>query len=119
MNLFQICSICLYIAFIVHSFCISFKPILKLLQNPSLNTVAMAASSSNPKKRVKQIVSSTRFVDTRGHLEGWFASVHDLESVESIDKYLREISRRIINIPKFVRLDWLKFKILLEVSELM
>jgi len=77
MNLFQICSICLYVAFIVHSLCISFKPTQKLLQNSSLNTAAMA-SSSNQKKRIKQTMSSGRFIDTRGHLESWFAGLHEV-----------------------------------------
>jgi len=77
------------------------------------------ASSSNPKKRIKQIVSSGRCIDERGHLEGWFASLNESESVESIDRYLRELSKKIINTPKFVRLDWLKSEQRLEVIELL
>jgi len=33
------------------------------------------ASSSNLKKRVKETVSVGRHIDTRGHLEVWFASI--------------------------------------------
>ena len=58
-------------------------------------------------------------IDTRGNLEGWFPSLHESESSKSIDRYLREFSRKIINTPKFVRLDWLKSEKLLEVSELL
>jgi len=45
--------------------------------------------------------------------------MHESESVESIDKHMREFSRKIINTPKLVRLDWLKSEMLLEVSELL
>jgi len=75
------------------------------------------ASSSNPKKRVKQIASPRKCVDIRGHLEAWFASMHGSETVESINKYLIEFSRKIVNTPKYIKLYWLKFEMLVEVSE--
>jgi len=108
--------VCIYITFILHSFRISIKPTQKQLQNPSPYIVAIP-SSCNPKKKLEQTVSSGKFIDTRGHLDGWFGSMHESESDESIDRYLLEFSRKIINTPKFVRLSWLKFEMMLEVSE--
>jgi len=107
MNAFQICVVCLYIAFLVHSFLISLKPIPTQLQNSFINTTDMV-SSSNPKERVKQNVGTGKVVDTRGHLEAWFASDSPTKSSNSIDKHLKEYNKKIINTPKFVRLDWLK-----------
>jgi len=66
------------------------------------------ASSNNSKKRIKQIVSGPRFVNTRGHLKAWFASESEETSNKSIDAYLTAYNRKIINTPKFIRLDWLK-----------
>jgi len=77
------------------------------------------ASSSNPKKRLKQTMGVGRFVDTRGHLEAWFASDSPTKSSNNIGKYLKEYSRNIINTPKFVRLDWLKEQQLIQVCELL
>jgi len=43
-------------------------------------------SSNNPKQRVKQTVGASRFVDTKGHLEVWFASDSPTKSFDNIDK---------------------------------
>ena len=75
------------------------------------------ASSSNPRKRKKEIASVGRHIDTRGHLEGWFANVRGKGTEASINTYLTTVSRKVINTPKYVRLDWLKTEELRDVAE--
>jgi len=77
------------------------------------------ASSSKPKKRIKQTVSEPVFVDNRGHLESWFANESEEISNKSINAYLTTYNRKIINTPKFIRLGWLKEQQLRDVCELL
>ena len=54
----------------------------------------------------------TRVVRRSGKLERWFSSDPDL-----INKYLQETSRKMINTPKVISLNWLKEKKLMEVKK--
>jgi len=65
-------------------------------------------------------VSAGRYIDTRGHLEAWFASMLGTETSENINKYFKDFSRKVINPPKYVSLDWTKSQeLLLEVSQML
>jgi len=75
------------------------------------------ASPSNPRKQTKEAASAGRHIDTRGHLEGWFANVRGKGTKASINSYLTIVSRKVINTPKHVSLDWLKSEELLDVAE--
>jgi len=75
------------------------------------------ASPSNPRKRTKETTSAGRHIDTRGHLEGWFANVHGKRTEASINSYLTTVNQKVINTPKHVSLDWLKLEQLLDVAE--
>jgi len=60
-------------------------------------------------KRIK-----TRAVRRGGHLESWFSG-----EGEQIQKYLHEISRKVINNPKLISFNWMKQKKLMEVRNLL
>jgi len=60
-----------------------------------------------------------RYVDNTGRLEAWFAWETKEDSQKSIDAYLTTYSRKIVNIPKFVRLEWLEEQQLHGVCELL
>jgi len=56
----------------------------------------------------------TRVVRSGGKLEGWFS-----EETKLIDKYLHEISRKIVNTPKLVSFTWMKQHNLIVVRSLL
>jgi len=60
-------------------------------------------------------MSVERFSDEIGHLENWFASPNGLKNSKQIEKYLQEYSKKIINTPKYIRVEWLKAEQLFEV----
>jgi len=68
---------------------------------------------------MKTLGRGPRYVDNTGHLESWFTCEFKEERDKSIDTYLTTYNRKIVNIPKFVPLDWLKEKQLHDVSELL
>jgi len=114
-------------AYISHTLCIAFcisetkisvaEPLFSHAKNSSYphqnnssftrKTVSMA-SSSNARKRMKSLGRGPRYVDNTDHLEAWFAWETKEDSQKSIDAYLTTYSRKIVNIPKFVRLEWLE-----------
>jgi len=77
------------------------------------------ASSSNARKRMKSQGRGPRYVDNIGRLEAWFAWETKKDSQKSIDAYLTTYNRMIVNIPKFVRLEWLEKQQLHGVCELL
>jgi len=77
------------------------------------------ASSSNARKRTKSLGRGPRYVDNTSRLEAWFAWETKEDSQKSIDAYLTTYSRKIVNIPKFVRLEWLEEQQLHGVCELL
>jgi len=57
----------------------------------------MASSSHSPKW------NKSRAIKRAGHLENWFSGDND-----NIEKFMLEISRKVINTPKLLSFNWLK-----------
>jgi len=66
-------------------------------------------STPSSSKRMK-----THGIKRGGHLEGWFSGED-----KKIEKYLHELSRKVINNPKFITFNWLKEQKLMEVMSLL
>jgi len=77
------------------------------------------ASSSNPSKRVKTLGRGPRQVDNIGRLEAWFACGNKEERDKCINAYITTYNKKIVNIPKFVHLEWLEEQQLHCVCELL
>jgi len=74
----------------MHTFYTALHKLYEYSQSPTIDySNTGMASSSNPKKRVKQMISSGRFHNDTGHLENWFAV-----ALGQIDTYLMDTIER-------------------------